>query len=109
MLWPRTMRRLWAVDPWEEMRRLQREMGRVFAAVAPALARRVFPAVNLWVGRDRAVVTATAVLPRLVSSTENSTSGRQESSRFRGMMVPLARNSTSTGRRGSRVLRRAWG
>jgi len=58
MLWPRTMRRLWAVDPWEEMRRLQREMGRVFAAVAPALARRVFPAVNLWVGRDRAVVTA---------------------------------------------------
>lgn len=58
MLWPRTMRRLWATDPWEEMRRLQRDMNRLFSGVAPGLARRLFPPVNVWVGRDQAVVTA---------------------------------------------------
>jgi HSP20 family protein len=52
------MRRLWATDPWEEMRRLQREMNRLFSGVAPGLTRRLFPPVNVWVGRDQAVVTA---------------------------------------------------
>ena len=58
MLWPRTMRRLWALEPWEEMRRLQREMNRLFTGLTPGVARGVFPPVNVWAGRDRAVVTA---------------------------------------------------
>ncbi|MFW6163658.1 MAG: Hsp20/alpha crystallin family protein [Planctomycetota bacterium] len=58
MLWPRTMRRLWGSDPWDEMRRLQREMNRLFSGVAPGLTPRLFPPVNVWVDRDRAVVTA---------------------------------------------------
>jgi HSP20 family protein len=52
------MRRLWGVDPWEEARRLHRDMHRLFESVAPGLARRAFPPVNVWVGRDQAVVTA---------------------------------------------------
>jgi len=58
MLWPRRMRELWGLDPWDEMRRIQREVNRLFAGVAPGFIRRAFPAVNVWVGRDKAVVTA---------------------------------------------------
>lgn len=58
MLWPRTMRRLWSLEPWEEMERLHRQMHRLFRGVVPGLLRRAFPPLNLWTGRDRAVVTA---------------------------------------------------
>jgi len=58
MLWPRTMRELWSLDPGQEMRRIQREVNRLFSGFIPSVARRVFPAVNVWTGRDDAVVTA---------------------------------------------------
>ena len=58
MLWPKTMRRLWSVDPWEEMRHIQREMSRLMSGVSPLATRRVFPPANVWTGRDEAVVTA---------------------------------------------------
>ena len=58
MLWPRRTRRLWGVDPWEEMERLHSQVHRLFAGLTPSLTRRVFPAVNVWTGRDKAVVTA---------------------------------------------------
>jgi len=57
MLWPRTMRGLWSFEPWEEMRRLQRQMNRLFTDVWPGATRRAYPPVNLWAGRDSAVVT----------------------------------------------------
>jgi HSP20 family protein len=58
MLWPRVMRDLWGWDPWGEMRRLQGEMSSALNGLWSPLARRVFPAVNVWAGRDDAVVTA---------------------------------------------------
>lgn len=57
MLWPRAMRDLWSWEPLEEMKRLQREMGRVFSDVWRGISSRVFPAVNIWTGREDAVVT----------------------------------------------------
>lgn len=58
MLWPRTMKRLWALDPWEEMRHIQREMNRLLSGFSPLTTRRVFPPVNVWTGHDDAVLTA---------------------------------------------------
>jgi len=58
MLWPRTVHELWSWEPLEEMRRLQREMSRALAGRLPTLTRKVFPAVNVWTGRDDAIVTA---------------------------------------------------
>lgn len=58
MLWPRTMRGLWSWEPWEEMRRLQRQMNRLSGDVLPGVSRRVFPPVNIWTGRDDIIVTA---------------------------------------------------
>ncbi|MFW6107440.1 MAG: Hsp20/alpha crystallin family protein [bacterium] len=57
MLWPRSVRDLWSWEPWEQMRRLQREMSRYFPDWWPG-ARRPFPPVNVWTGRDDVVVTA---------------------------------------------------
>jgi HSP20 family protein len=52
------MRDFWAIDPWQEVERLRREMGRLFTGVLPAAwTERVFPPVNIWTGRDDAVVT----------------------------------------------------
>ena len=58
MLWPRTMRGLWSWEAWPEMRRLQRQMNRLFGDVLPGVPRRAFPPVNVWTGRDDAIVTA---------------------------------------------------
>ena len=58
MLWPRRMREFWSWQPGEDMRRLQQEMNRRFSGLWPTAARRGFPAVNVWAGRDDAIVTA---------------------------------------------------
>ncbi len=57
MLWPRTMRELWPWDPLREMGRLERDMRRLFSGFAPGYAARVWPPVNVWTGRDDAVVS----------------------------------------------------
>jgi len=57
MLWPRSARDLWSWEPLEELRRLQREMGRAISDTWRGLTVRVFPAVNIWTGRDDAIVT----------------------------------------------------
>ena len=58
MLWPTTVRDWWQWDPFREMRRLQRDMDRLAAGYRLGAAERVFPAVNVWTGRDDAIVTA---------------------------------------------------
>ncbi len=58
MLWPRTMRDWGQWDPMLELRRLQRDMDRLFTGYRPGAAERVFPPVNVWTGRDDAIVTA---------------------------------------------------
>jgi len=57
MLWPRTMRELWSWEPLDQLRRLQRDMGRALTDAWRGLTTRVFPALNIWTGRDDAVVT----------------------------------------------------
>jgi len=71
MLWPRTMRELWSWEPVEQMRRLQRDMNRLFSGFVPGATRRVFPPVNVWTGRDDVVVTAEVpgVDPKALSIT----------------------------------------
>jgi HSP20 family protein len=48
---------LWSWEPFEDVRRLQRQMGRLFSDAWP-FARRAFPPVNVWTGRDNVIVTA---------------------------------------------------
>jgi len=58
MLWPRTMRDWWQWDPLREAERLHRDMHRLFSGLVPSHAARVWPPVNVWTGRDDALVTA---------------------------------------------------
>ncbi len=58
MLWPTRMRDFWATEPFEELRRLHREMDRLFGGLWPLREAPAFPPVNLWTGRDDVVVTA---------------------------------------------------
>lgn len=58
MLWPRSMRELWPLDPLEEVERLHRDVHRLFSGFLPSYAPRVFPPVNVWTGRDDVIVTA---------------------------------------------------
>jgi HSP20 family protein len=51
------MRDWWQWDSLREMRRLQSDMNRLFTGYRPA-AERIFPAVNVWTGRDDAIVAA---------------------------------------------------
>lgn len=53
MIWTNEM---WESDPFAEVRRLQREMNRLFTGFGAA--RESFPAVNIWSAPDRAVVKA---------------------------------------------------
>jgi len=50
-----TLHRNW--DPWRELGRLPVEMNRIFAELSDA-ARTEYPAVNVWSGEDKLVVTA---------------------------------------------------
>jgi HSP20 family protein len=51
------MRELWSWEPLDQLRRLQRDMGRAITDAWHGLAARAFPAVNIWTGHDDAVVT----------------------------------------------------
>lgn len=53
MVWPVTM--WWDADPFEDMRRIQREMNRLFRQAGEGGA---FPAANLWANENEAVLTA---------------------------------------------------
>jgi HSP20 family protein len=56
MLLSQTGRLGW--DPLAEMRRMQNEVGRLFADAEARTATPSFPPINLWVGEDSLVVTA---------------------------------------------------
>ena len=60
MLWPRFDRMWWSLDPWSELRRLQRDLDRLDRFFEPGHARQApgFPALNVSRGKDEAVVTA---------------------------------------------------
>ncbi len=50
--------RFWNIDPWRELDRIQSEMNRLFRETYDRAAVRRYPAVNIWVKDDSAVVTA---------------------------------------------------
>ena len=45
-------------EPWREMRRLQREVDRLFGEHSPRARTREFPLVNVWADGEKIVVTA---------------------------------------------------
>lgn len=48
-------------SPWQEMRRLQRDMNRIFARMPTSFGGEVapaYPAMNVWTNEDGAIVTA---------------------------------------------------
>ena len=46
-----------AWDPWREFRRLQNEMNRLFREIPGAWSAPAFPPVNVWTGKEDAVVS----------------------------------------------------
>ncbi len=56
MFWPES--RMFGMDPFAELRRLQREMNRLFEGYGEAEC--AWPAINLWSNRDEVVVSAEA-------------------------------------------------
>ncbi|MBM4030771.1 MAG: Hsp20/alpha crystallin family protein [Planctomycetes bacterium] len=52
------MREWGLLDSLEDMERLHRDVHRLFSGFMPSAAPRVFPPVNVWTGRDDAIVTA---------------------------------------------------
>ena len=57
MLWTRWLEPWGFPNPWAEMRRIQREMNRLFQDFEPARTAAGGPPANLWQGKDDAVVT----------------------------------------------------
>ena len=57
MLGTRFNRFSWDSDPWRDLRRLQRDMNRLFGE-STGWATREYPAVNLWTGNEDIVVSA---------------------------------------------------
>ncbi len=55
MMWP-MMKTSWAMDPFQDLYRLQREVNRLFSDYTEPSSR--MPALNLWMKDDEAVVTA---------------------------------------------------
>ncbi len=53
-----TLTRMWQVDPWRELDRIQDEMNRLFRDTFGRVAVRRYPAINMWVKDDEAIVTA---------------------------------------------------
>ena len=53
-----TLTRMWQVDPWRELDRIQDEMNRLIRDDfgRPQISR--YPAINMWANNDEAVVTA---------------------------------------------------
>ena len=56
-MWPEFRRFGTAWSPWNEMRQLQREVDRLFSGTSVPFAQD-FPAFNLWVNEEKAIVTA---------------------------------------------------
>ncbi len=56
-MWPEFRRFGAAWSPWIEMRQLQQEMDRLFSGTSVPFAQD-FPAFNLWVNEEKAIVTA---------------------------------------------------
>lgn len=57
MIGTRLNRFSWDNDPWRDLRRLQRDMNRLFGESA-GLVTREYPAVNIWTGDEDIVVSA---------------------------------------------------
>ncbi|MHB2149824.1 Hsp20/alpha crystallin family protein [Calditrichota bacterium LG25] len=53
-----TLARMWQVDPWRELDRIHDEMNRLFRDTFSRVAVRRYPAINMWVKDDQAIVTA---------------------------------------------------
>jgi len=58
MVSPRVSTDSWLWSPWDEIRRLQREMNRLFSDFFGEPVEEVYPAVNVWRKDDSVVVTA---------------------------------------------------
>lgn len=56
MFWP-TLERRWAWSPWEELRRLQREINELFEGSGLAGRTGGFPSLNLYSNKDAVIVT----------------------------------------------------
>lgn len=56
MIWP--VARVFGTDPFADLRRLQREMNRLFEGYGEAEC--AWPAINMWSNRDEVVVSAEA-------------------------------------------------
>ncbi len=57
MIWPEFRRFGTGWGPWNEMRQFQHEMDRLFSGTSVPYAQD-FPAFNLWVNEEKAIVTA---------------------------------------------------
>lgn len=44
--------------PWDEIKRVQSEVNRLFKSFIPGLSGDAFPGINLWVGKESAILTA---------------------------------------------------
>jgi len=90
MMWSTPSGRYW--DSWGDMGRLQREVDRLLGRYAdsPTAAAGEFPAVNVWAGDDRVVLTAEVpgVDPKAIELTVVNRSSRAAQ--------PLPSSSTST-------------
>ncbi len=53
-----TIARMWQLDPWRELDRLQDEMNRLFRDTLGRTVIRRYPAINMWVKDDQAIITA---------------------------------------------------
>ncbi len=53
-----TITRMWQVDPWQELDRIQNEMSRLLRDTFGRVAVRRYPAINMWANNDQAIVTA---------------------------------------------------
>ena len=55
MIWPTVYRSI-DVDPFRDMRRLQREVNRLFSGYSPQ--NEAYPAMNIWSNNDEIIITA---------------------------------------------------
>ena len=53
-----TLTRMWQVDPWRELDRIQDEMNRLIRDAFGRSQISRYPAINMWANNDEAVVTA---------------------------------------------------
>lgn len=86
-------------DPFAEIRRMQDDVRRIFTGFEGRTAAQAFPPVNLWVGRDSAVVTAE--LPG-VAADNIELSAQDDALTIRGRVEPVVEAESVTRHRRER-------